>query len=164
MLENQNYCALIPTPFCTLGVKTKAESIERIDLIDQELDDPIYHSNFSERISLEIQKYISNPQYQMSLPLMNKGTLFQRSVWNQINNISSGSCATYGQIATTLESGARAVANACRRNPYPIVVPCHRVVGKQSLGGYAGETIGFLFEAKKWLLNHEACQCVSSNN
>ena len=52
-------------------------------------------------------------------------------------------------------TGARAVGNACRRNPVPVVIPCHRVVSARGIGGYAGDTGGNLLRIKSWLLQHE---------
>jgi len=48
------------------------------------------------------------------------------------------------------------VGNACRQNPVPVVVPCHRVVSATGIGGYAGDTGGDLLKIKSWLLQHEA--------
>jgi len=69
------------------------------------------------------------------------GTSFQIKVWEEIQKIPKGETRTYKEIAINLDSpkAARAVANACGKNPYPIVVPCHRVVRSDgSLGGYSG--------------------------
>ena len=62
---------------------------------------------------------------------------------------------TYGELADRLDSGARAVGNACRHNPVSIIVPCHRVVSASGLGGYSGKTDGREINRKKWLLGHE---------
>ena len=69
------------------------------------------------------------------------GTSFQIKVWEEIQKIPKGETRTYKEIAINLDSpkAGRAVANACGKNPYPIVVPCHRVVRSDgSLGGYSG--------------------------
>ena len=58
-------------------------------------------------------------------------------------------------LAKELKTGARAIGNACRKNPIPIVIPCHRVVAQHHIGGYAGQTEGEIVDIKKWLLNHE---------
>ena len=59
-------------------------------------------------------------------------------------------------LAKWLKSGPRAVGNACRANPIPIIIPCHRVVAQNHIGGYSGETQGRKLDIKKWLLQHEA--------
>ena len=69
------------------------------------------------------------------------GTKFQLSVWNQIAKITPGTTKTYSEIANLLgkPKSARAVANACGKNPYPGPIPCHRVIRSDgSLGGYSG--------------------------
>jgi len=68
------------------------------------------------------------------------GTKFQVKVWKELLKIPSGETRTYKEIAILIGSpnGARAVANACAKNPYPILVPCHRVIRSDgSLGGYS---------------------------
>jgi len=67
------------------------------------------------------------------------GTDFQRRVWKELQAIEPGRVKTYGQIAHTLNSSARAVGNACGANPIPILIPCHRVVAQHTLGGYTGD-------------------------
>jgi methylated-DNA-[protein]-cysteine S-methyltransferase len=63
---------------------------------------------------------------------------------------------TYGALAAALQSSARAVGGACGANPYPVVVPCHRVIASDGgLGGFARQRGGFLLEVKRWLLQHE---------
>ena len=83
------------------------------------------------------------------------GTPFQRRVWQVLQKIPSGSTMTYGEVAQQIGSGARAVGNACRANPCPLIVPCHRVVGVDGLGGFSGERGGEKLEIKRWLLQHE---------
>ena len=80
------------------------------------------------------------------------GTPFQRSVWALLRTIPAGETRSYGQLAKSLGSGARAVGAANGRNPISLVVPCHRVVASDgSLCGYAwGE------HRKRWLLEHES--------
>ena len=61
-----------------------------------------------------------------------------------------------GELAASIRSGPRAVGNACGANPYPLVVPCHRVVASGgALGGFARNRGGFLLDVKRWLLAHE---------
>ena len=70
-----------------------------------------------------------------------RGTEFQKKVWAELLKIPRGETATYGALAAKLGSHARAVGGAVGRNPISIMIPCHRVVGKDgSLTGYAGGT------------------------
>lgn len=83
------------------------------------------------------------------------GTPFQCRVWEALRTIPPGTTWTYGVLAKHLGSGARAVGGACRANPCPIVVPCHRVVARRGLGGFGGDTDGRRLALKRWLLEHE---------
>ena len=71
-----------------------------------------------------------------------KGTKFQIKVWNELKNIPKGEVRTYKEIAKAIgkPDSARAVANACGKNPKPVEIPCHRVVRSNGyLGGYSGK-------------------------
>ncbi|WP_393971485.1 methylated-DNA--[protein]-cysteine S-methyltransferase [Oxyplasma meridianum] len=81
------------------------------------------------------------------------GTEFQMKVWDAISKIPYGSTMTYSQIAEKIgrPKAVRSVANACGKNPVPIIIPCHRVIRKSGdLGGY-----GLGIHVKKQLLDHE---------
>lgn len=108
--------------------------------------DPIYK---------ELQAYFANPHHHFTLPLQLNGTSFQRQVWRAMQRIPAGQTRTYGEIAQALQSSPRAVGNACRANPIPIIIPCHRVVAANGLGGYSGQTHGRQIDIKRWLLAHE---------
>ncbi len=103
----------------------------------------------------ELAAYFEDGAHAFQIPLQLEGTDFQQKVWRAMREIPSGQVVTYGELARRLGTSARAVGNACRRNPCPIVVPCHRVVSAQGLGGYDGQTEGPLLERKRWLLRHE---------
>ena len=84
-----------------------------------------------------------------------EGTEFQIRVWNELKKIPKGETRTYKEIAELIgkPQAARAVANACGKNPYPITIPCHRVIRSDGgLGGYSGE--GGV-EKKRLLLENE---------
>ncbi len=82
------------------------------------------------------------------------GTKFQLAVWKEITKIKPGNTKTYSELANILgkPKSARAVANACGKNPYPGPIPCHRVIRSDgSLGGYSG--VGGIETKRKLLLN-----------
>jgi len=106
-------------------------------------------------VKVELEKYFSNPKHIFNLPLDPHGTEFQKRVWKALQEIPSGETLTYGELAKKLNSHPRAVGQACRRNPIPVIIPCHRVVAQNGLGGYSGERIGALMDFKKQLLAHE---------
>ena len=94
------------------------------------------------------------------LPLAPAGTPFQRAVWEKLQAIPWGAVTTYGALARELDGGSpRAVGGAVGRNPIPIIIPCHRVVGAGgSLTGYAGG-----LERKEALLKLEGAEIFLDN-
>ena len=92
-----------------------------------------------------------------------KGSLHQRKVWDAIAQIPRGETLTYGDIAKKIKSAPRAIGGACGANPYPLIVPCHRVVSAQGIGGFARQNEqGYHRNIKKWLLQHEGVQISDS--
>lgn len=102
-----------------------------------------------------VQHYFADPQGLQLPPLALTGTPFQQRVWQALCAIPSGQTRSYGELAAQLGSAARAVAGACRANPVPLLVPCHRVVAARGFGGYMGQTAGPALAIKRWLLQHE---------
>jgi len=102
----------------------------------------------------QLAAYFARELKEFDLPLDPSGTDFQLQVWEQLRTIEYGETASYGEIAARLGMtghGARAVGLANGRNPIPIVVPCHRVVGADgSMTGYGGG-----IERKQYLLELE---------
>jgi methylated-DNA-[protein]-cysteine S-methyltransferase len=76
-------------------------------------------------------------------------------VWQRLREIPAGRTLSYGVLARELGTSARAVGGACRANPVPLAIPCHRVVAATGLGGYSGARGGDWLEKKRWLLRHE---------
>ena len=102
----------------------------------------------------QLDAYFAGRLTRFELPLDARGTAFQRAVWAELERIPFGATRTYAAIAAALgrPRAVRAVGAANGRNPLPIVVPCHRVIGTGgALTGYAGG-----LETKRWLLAHEA--------
>jgi methylated-DNA-[protein]-cysteine S-methyltransferase len=111
-----------------------------------------------EAAAAEIMAYFLDPRHRFDLPLQLAGTHFQRRVWEALRVIAPGQTRTYGDLAVELGTSPRAIGGACRANPCPIVVPCHRVVGATGLGGFAGDLSGHRIEVKRWLLRHEGAE------
>ena len=103
----------------------------------------------------EIQHYLNNPTETLTINLKKQGSVFRNKVWAEMCKIPVGQTLTYSALAKRIGSGARAVANACRDNPYPVIIPCHRVVSVSGLGGYMGQTSGRELEIKQKLLANE---------
>lgn len=104
----------------------------------------------------DFMAYFDDPRHRFTTPVATGlGTPFQQRLWRALREIPAGQVRRYGELALELGSGARAVGGGCRVNPLPLVVPCHRVLARQGMGGYAGATDGPLLEIKRWLLRHE---------
>ena len=91
----------------------------------------------------------------LDIPYAVSGTPFQKRVWKAISDIPAGEVLTYSELAEKVGSGPRAVANACGANRLPLLIPCHRVVAKNGLGGFMQGINGGL-KIKEWLLAHES--------
>jgi methylated-DNA-[protein]-cysteine S-methyltransferase len=87
----------------------------------------------------QLNRYFAKKLKRFDLPLAQRGTDFQKRVWAMMRDIPYGETATYGGMAVALGSGPRPIGMACARNPIPIIVPCHRVLGSGgSEGGFSG--------------------------
>ena len=94
-----------------------------------------------DHVEKQLREYFCGKRRTFELPLNPAGTPFHRKVWQELCKIPYGEAATYGEIAVRIgmPGGARAVGQACHRNPIPILIPCHRVVAaNRSPGGYGG--------------------------
>lgn len=104
-----------------------------------------------ERADQEIRAYLAGERRDFSFPIRVCGTAFQRAVWEVTRAIPYGERRTYAEIAEAIGTRAyRAVGTALAKNSVPLFIPCHRVVGKKDLGGYA-----FGMEIKRELLEME---------
>lgn len=104
----------------------------------------------------QLRKYFNGEQIEFNLPLAPSGTTFQRTVWKALQTITTGETSSYQDIAILIEQpqAARAVGTAIHRNPIAIIIPCHRVIGKNgNLTGYAGG-----LNIKRYLLDLEKNQ------
>jgi methylated-DNA-[protein]-cysteine S-methyltransferase len=107
------------------------------------------------RAARQLEQYREDPNTRFDLPLLIEGSEFQRRLWDALCEIPRGKTLTYGELARRLGVDARAIGQACGDNRLPIVIPCHRVVATDGIGGFAHATTGYLLEAKRWLLMHE---------
>jgi methylated-DNA-[protein]-cysteine S-methyltransferase len=149
------YQAVISSPFGTVGIRLDEGRLNGIEYLDQDVATFRSETPGLDTVVQQIEAYLDDPKLSFELDMQLDGTPFQRRVWRELQAIPPGETLTYGELAARIGSGARAVGNACRANPCPLVVPCHRVVARQGLGGFAGETSGKKLEIKRWLLHHE---------
>jgi methylated-DNA-[protein]-cysteine S-methyltransferase len=147
---------ILDTPLGKLGVVLDGSAVTRMDFLPAHTRDRPARSAGARHVARILRSYFrcAGPLAD-ELPLCLQGTAFQQRVWQALRAIPCGEVRTYGELAARLGSGARAVGNACRHNPVPVIVPCHRVVGAAGIGGYAGRTAGRELERKRWLLRHE---------
>ncbi len=155
MNHTLSYQAIIPSPIGPLGIIMAEERLQGIRFLTDGTALQAAEDRATLQVVTQLQHYFQQAQWRFSLPLHLPGTPFQQRVWQQLRQIPAGAVRTYGEIADALGSGPRAVGNACRHNPLPVVVPCHRVVAANGLGGFAGQTRGRHLEIKEWLLAHE---------
>lgn len=163
--KNHNYQACVTTPFAQLGLRFENETLVAVDFLDKNNPDKkITKRSLNAAASTEaknaceqITLYCLNklPGQKFNIKVKTKGTPFQNKVWRALQKIPAGQVLTYGQLAKKLNTSARAVGNACRNNPVPVVIPCHRVISSSGIGGFSGATEGESIQIKKWLLEHE---------
>ena len=159
-MNTLHYQAVVATPGFALGVRCCDDEVTAIEFLEPQPEQPPTTPLAAETVR-QLHAYLNDPAFEFDLPLRPAGTTFQRRVWAEIATIPSGETHTYGQLAKSLKNAPRAVGQACGANPYPVVVPCHRVVATGSgLGGFARERGGFLLDVKRWLLQHEGYEFV----
>ncbi len=158
-------CAVIETPIGSLGLAASAAGLSRVEFDA----DPGFARGSSDRgtgpgtdpaaesilrqAAEELNRYFKGELTEFSVPLAPLGTDFQKRVWDRLRQIPFAATTTYGSIARGLgdPNATRAVGLANGRNPLPIIVPCHRVIGADgSLIGFGGG-----LPRKRWLLEHE---------
>ena len=147
--------AVLATPFGRLGVRTGAGALAEISFLPDSVRPHAPVTALAARASAQVERYLRDPDFRFRLPLQAAGTPFQRRVWDSIAAIPRGRTRSYGDIARELGSAPRAVGQACGENPYPLVIPCHRVVSARGIGGFAHAEDGYLLRIKRWLLAHE---------
>ena len=143
------------TPIGEMGVGVEEERITRIFLpgeIPQQRE--VAQETPLHRKAIEqIREYLAGKRQVFDLPLAAKGTQFQEKVWQALQQIPYGQKTSYQEIACMIGNpkACRAVGSANRSNPIPLIIPCHRVIGKDgSLTGFGGG-----LPLKEWLINME---------
>ena len=152
---------VVQTPIDRLVVASDGEAIVGTWMANAEPDE----ARWADRCGIDallrearrqLQAYFAGRLETFDLPLAPNGTDFQRRVWSALTTIPFGTTISYADLARRLSNAAavRAVGAANGRNPIPIIVPCHRVIGSDgSLTGFGGG-----LNRKRWLLEHEGAQ------
>jgi methylated-DNA-[protein]-cysteine S-methyltransferase len=147
--------AKLRAPFGVLGVRTSGGRLAEIVFLKPGSAALAPRDGVAARACAQLESYFADPEFCFDLPLAPCGTPFQRRVWSRIAAIAPGHTRSYGEIASEIDSAARAVGQACGANPLPLVVPCHRVLAASGIGGFAHHDEGFHLSVKRWLLAHE---------
>ncbi len=142
------------TPIGTAKIVGDKDGILSISVLDDKIQSSTVIPECLQECVTQLDEYFNGTRKEFSLKLNPQGTVFQKSVWDELLNISFGKSRTYLEQTKQLGDvkAIRAVASANGKNPIWIVIPCHRVIGSDgSLTGYAGG-----IWRKKWLLEHES--------
>lgn len=146
----------IETPVCSLKIHRRGEVITQVAwdfAADARLEDD------DEK---PVAEFWPEPEQALTLKLLKQGTEHQNKVWAELLKIPQGATLTYSAIAKKIGSSPRAVGNACRENPYTLIIPCHRVVSVNGLGGYSGHRHGEYMAIKAKLLQYEAARTTTA--
>lgn len=151
------FSAIVPAPFGGVGIRTTMGQVHELVYLPPHFSEQDASDAAAEEAARQVAAYLADPDFVFTLPLPEKGSGFQRRVWQAISSIPRGSVRTYGQVASHIGSAPRAVGQACGANWFPLIVPCHRVTAASGLGGFAShdDENGFHLSVKRWLLKHE---------
>jgi len=155
MQPTRDFQVIIGTPFGVLGIRCADNMLTNIEFLapNTTMKNPL--NQFAQSVCQQLSAYFNDPDFNFNLPLKLSGTPHQRKVWQAMCAIPRGQTRQYGELARELSSSPRAVGQACGANPIPIVIPCHRIVSKTGMGGFAHNIDGYEMEIKRWLLSHE---------
>ena len=124
-----------------LHLTANENTLLSISFIDNNIDIKENTNSIIEETITQLNEYFEGKRKEFTIELSLKGTDFQKQVWNELLNIAYGQTASYSDIAIAVGNpkAVRAIGNANNKNPIPIIIPCHRVIGKSGkLVGYAG--------------------------
>jgi len=139
----------IKSPFGWCRVTTSAKGVRQIQFFNRRPRDGT--AACEARLPSDSRRWFAK-RSKITVPLDLRGTPFQLKVWKALLKIPPGQTVTYGQVARAIGSpkAARAVGAACRANPIPWLIPCHRVVAANGLGGYSGGGVKRKRAMLKW--------------
>lgn len=155
------YDAILSAPFGKIGVRTDGARIRAIVYLPGHVEGLAPADALTQRLAAQLAAYYDDPDAVFDVPLAAAGSAFQQRVWQAICAVPRGATTTYGTIADTIGAMPRAVGQACGQNPFPILVPCHRVVSARGIGGFSHHAEdGFYLDVKRWLLRHEGAMLI----
>ena len=150
-----DYQAKLTAPFGVIGVRCTDDVLTGLEFLPSGVMPQSPRNTLAQKTCEQLTAYLADPDFRFDLPVEPGGTVHQNKVWEIMLSIPRGETRSYGTLATQIKSAAQAVGQACGANPVPIVIPCHRIVGKAGLGGFMGHGSGTSLDIKRWLLAHE---------
>lgn len=154
-MNSQPFQAVIASPIGNVGIKVNQTHLIGIEFLREGYNSLQPQDPIGQEVVNQLNAYFNGKLTQFDLPILYEVTSFHQTVLRQLQAIPYGETLTYGELAQKMKTGPRAIGNACRRNPFPLVIPCHRIVAKNHLGGFGGAIAGDLMLMKGWLLQHE---------
>ncbi len=147
-------CRIIASPVGAIAISASDEAIAATDMLGPDAIPDDVRSPLLDEAAAQISAYFEGTLNTFDLPIEPKSTKRGNALRDAIIAIPYGEVASYGEIARNASSGPRAIGQACRRNPLPIIVPCHRVIAAGGKIGYysGGEGI----PTKRYLIHHES--------
>jgi len=143
----------VTSPVGTLEIKGNQDGLSSLHFMDSEVTISNEIPEHLQKVVSQLKEYFEGTQTEFNLKLNPQGTEFQKKVWKLLGEIPFSKTVSYQTMANRLgdPKAIRAAAAANGKNPIAIVIPCHRVIGKDgSLTGFTGG-----LHRKKWLLDHE---------
>jgi len=130
----------IETELGWLGISIISNQLCNLDFLDSPPTHPEKPNGYAITVAEQLVEYFAKKRQSFSLSLNPSGTEFQRLVWAEIQKFPFGEVITYSDIARNIDrpTSMRAVGNAVGANPIPVIIPCHRVVAKNGIGGFSG--------------------------
>jgi len=146
--------AYLNTAIGVIEITGERNTIFTVGFVDEKLEDSFHKSGMVAKAREQLQEYFDGKREEFDLMLTPYGTPFQRRVWDALQQIPHGKTISYLELSRKLGDALaiRAVASANGKNPIAIIIPCHRVIGRDgSLTGYAGG-----LHRKRFLINLES--------
>jgi methylated-DNA-[protein]-cysteine S-methyltransferase len=150
------YDVTVEFPKFKVGVATRDGVVAELKYLPLAFASVLPVNGLAERAARQLEAYRRDANARFDLPVVVEGTPLQKAVWQAMCAIPRGRTRTYGDVARELDADPRDIGQCCGDNRLPLVIPCHRIVAADGIGGFAHATSGYLLEAKRWLLMHEA--------
>jgi methylated-DNA-[protein]-cysteine S-methyltransferase len=151
----------IETPIGYLELTSRQDSLLSVSFVEKFVQSSDFQPDILKKTANQLYEYFKGIRKEFDLDMKPSGTEFQIMVWEKVKKVAFSQTVSYLDIAiqTGSKNNTRAVGLANGKNPIPIIIPCHRVIGVNGkLTGYAGG-----LDRKKWLLQHELKHTFPSN-